>query len=194
MMKRFIFVSVFALFALMCFQSCLTDRKIANNCERFYEVCGTPERAVEYRDTSFNIQRDIMSPAPKDSIHASAGLVIDSGGDIIFSNGDNAISFGGKYIKSDLKIIDNRLVLDSYIHADSIPISIDMEVNLHNAIKEIKDTNVIRIKYIPKAYRWSLNFVISSIIILIFFMAFKFNLFGFKGFIGGAIAVVKKFF
>lgn len=184
---------VFALCALLCFQSCLTDRKIANNCERFLGVCGTPERVVEYRDTSFNIQRDIMSPAPKDSIHASAGLVVDSVGNVSFGS-DADVSFSGQYVRSDLKIVNNKLIVDTYIHADSIPISIDMEVNLHNAIKEVSETTVIPIKYIPKVYRWSFNFVVSAVIILMLFLAFKYNAFGFGGFISRIFSVVKKFF
>ena len=134
--------------------SCMTVNRIKRNCDKFAEVCYVPSSTV-IRDTIIYIN-PINVPLPVSNINVNMELKpinnIVNLEKQVFKNG---------LIITEVSIMNNHLTLKSFLSDSTILVKPD-PVIIPGAIKEVE--KVLKVKYIPKAYKWALNICILAII------------------------------
>lgn len=161
---------VISLFFVFLFSSCLTNKKISRNCDRFFQVCGVPETKIVYRDTTIHLNKTIETPIDQDSI-----AVV---GDVFIKDGKAHMDkkkIESKLITVEAEIRNGKMEIYSYINKETIPITLNMDITLERAIKEKKEVRTIKLKYIPKFYKISFWIVIAQLALLVVFILQKFS-------------------
>ncbi|MBV5336904.1 MAG: hypothetical protein J0653_02635, partial [Deltaproteobacteria bacterium] len=88
--------------------ACLTDKKIARNCNRFLEVCGVPQNETTLKDTTVNIDQMVVIPISPDSVKWDGEVSVKNGLAQL-----PPVEMRGKVISTTFSIVGGRLQVSS---------------------------------------------------------------------------------
>ena len=166
-MRKYLFIVLI----IFIFGSCLTDRKIARNCDRFVKICGHTQKTTAYKDTTITIDQDVTVPIAPDPINYS-GLVSVINGKAELPE----ISLKGNLIAADLSIQAGIISYKAYLYKSELPVRLYATITLPGAIRETSEITTVHESVIPKIYKIAFWIVITEIVITILWLASKFNL------------------
>jgi hypothetical protein len=154
-MKKYLVISIAFLLS-----SCMTVRRIQRNCEEFSKICTVNTwHDIQYRDTIIYLD-PIEAKLPISDINISMQLTVKDGRVV---NIENVKKTQG-LITTDAWIEDGVLTINSFLNDSTILIKPD-PVIIHDAIVNEITGQTIKIKFIPKTYKWSFWIVIIEIFI-----------------------------
>jgi hypothetical protein len=160
------------LLLLFVMGSCLTESRIARNCEKFAAVCGNTTHTTISKDTIINISDTVPVPLPPDTVIIAGDVEIIEG----------VATFKPVYVEGSLiatyaEVKNGRLYVKSTLRVKTIQSIINMNVTIPNAIRETSSITAVPVKYIPSAYKWAFWLVVLQLVAAIFFLLKKFNIF-----------------
>ena len=168
-MKKFLSIVILSL----VMSSCLTEAKIARNCERFAKVCGKTESVYTHtKDTTIYVNDTVLVKLPADTVRMTDTLTIENG---IVSSKPVTKSFG--LVSATAFVLNNRLDVTAWINKPSMLIPRVDTVFIPGAIRETVINKVIPVKYVPKVFKWAFGIVLAQIVLVILVLLKKFNIF-----------------
>lgn len=166
-MKSKIYLAIIILAALLT--SCLTDKMISRNCDRFASVCGSDVQTA-YKDTTITIEQDITVPiAPDSVVYAGRVKVVNGLAELA------PVTLRGNLIAADLSIRKGELFYKAYTYKTELPVRLYAQITLPGAIRESARTTLVEKSVIPKAYRWAFWIVLTELAIGAIWLAGKLN-------------------
>lgn len=166
-MKSKIYLAI-TLMALLT--SCLTDKMISRNCDRFAAVCGSDVQTV-YKDTTITVEQDITVPiAPDSVVYAGTVKVVDGKAELA------PVTLRGNLIAADLTIRKGELFYKAYTYKTELPVRLYAQITLPSAIRESTATTLVEKRVIPKAYRCAFWIVLAELTIGVLWLAGRFNI------------------
>ena len=153
-----IHIFILILFSLSI-TSCMTVSRIKRNCDKFAEVCYIPSSTV-IRDTIAYINPiNVLLPVSDINITLELKVI------------NNIVNLEKQVFKSGLiitevSIVNNKLNVKSFLGDSTILVKPD-PIIIPGAIKEVE--KILKVKYIPKVYKWALNILILAIIYIVIF-------------------------
>lgn len=158
---------------LLGMNSCLTESKIAHNCDRFARVCGdVATTTIVRKDTTIYIHDTIKVKLPADSIHINGVISIDSG---VANMKPITKTFG--IITANAFILNNQLDVRAWINRPSLLIARMDTIKIPGAIRETTVDKVIPVRFIPKLYKWCFGIILGQVVLLILLLLKKLNIF-----------------
>lgn len=150
--------------------SCMTVKRIQRNCEAFSKVCAVDTwHDVQYRDTIIYLN-PIPAKLPVSDINILMQLMVENGKVV---NIDKITKTQG-LITTEALVKDGMVTINSFLNDSTILIKPD-PIIIHDAIKEETTGQTIKVKFIPKAYKWSFWILLSEVIIILVFVIGKFS-------------------
>lgn len=160
------------LLLLLVMGSCLSEARIARNCEKFAAVCGNTESTVASKDTTIILRDTIQVPLPPDTVIISGDVVVV----------DGVATFKPVYVEGNLiatyaEVKNGKLYVKSTLRTKTIQSVLNMNIVIPNAIRETSKITTVPVKYIPATYKWAFWIVLVQLVAAIFFILKKFNIF-----------------
>ena len=150
--------------------SCLTEKQISRNCDRFAAICGSDVQTV-YKDTTITINQDIAVPIAPDSVmYAGTVKVVNGLAELA------PVSLRGNLIAADLSIHRGELFYKAYTYKAELPTKLYAQITLPGVIRESTATALVEKRVIPKAYQYAFWIVIAELAIGALWLAGKFNI------------------
>ena len=152
--------SILIFVLVISLSSCMTVKRIQRNCEAFSKICAVDTwHDIQYRDTIIYLD-PIEASLPISDINISMQLVVDNGKVIDIKK---TIKTQG-LITTEVSVKEGKLIVNSFLNDSTILIKPD-PVIIHGAIVNETTGQTIRIKFIPKVYKWSFWILIGEIFI-----------------------------
>ena len=165
------------LFVLLIFQSCLTTNMIKKHCADFAKICTVDSKTeIEYRDTTIYLDRIIKVNLPPDTVKIRDTVTIVN--NLAYMPITHK-EFGN--ISVDAWVIKSHLGVNGYYKDSTLLRPVHDTIFIKDAVQSTTNTNTVQLppeKYIPKAYKWSFWIVLTSLIVGIMVIAYKFNVTG----------------
>lgn len=153
------------------FASCLTVRRIQGHCGDFARVCGeTTIAETKYRDTVVMVDRRVPIFLTRDTARIDGLVKVTAKGAQMAP-----VTQTHGIVTVRAQVIDSQLQTVAYINRDSIVASVTDSIRLHNAIvdRQTEKTVPVRVKYIPKFYRFAFWTVIAEMAGVVLCIVFK---------------------
>lgn len=153
--------------ATVLLSSCMTTGRIARNCDKFLQVCGTPVQTwIEYRDTVVKLD-PIPVRLPQSDINVNLQLQVK----------DNQVnlqkqSFTQGLISVEVEVVNNHLQVKAWLN-DSTVLAKPDPVVIPKAIREEKKKEVVVISEVKWYHKWSVRIVETLILILLIYFGRK---------------------
>lgn len=152
--------------------SCLSDKQIIRNYDRFAALAGKTEVKTSVRDTTVEVDHQVVIPISPDSV-TYTGLV-----NVVNGTAQMApVEVKSRWIKSTVAISDGKLEMKSRLIKRELPTRIKAMIRIPGAIREVSRTTAIDKKVIPKFYRFSFWVVIAVLALVAIWIGRKLNLF-----------------
>ena len=147
--------------------SCMTTNRIARNCDKFLQVCGTPVQTwIEYRDTVIKLD-PIPVRLPQSDINVNLQMQVKNNQVNLQKQ-----TFTQGLISVNVEVIDNHLHVNAWLN-DSTVLAKPDPVVISNAIKEEKTKDVVVISEVKWYHKWSVRIVETLILILLIYFGRK---------------------
>ncbi|HSH50936.1 MAG TPA: hypothetical protein VK982_04350 [Bacteroidales bacterium] len=178
MKKLIIFIGV-----LLLFTGCLTTNMIENNCDKFAQICTVDKEVViRYRDTIIYVEKIIEVPVPgyKDSLRIRDSVNIVT----VYDKETNkqkqyaeldTITKNVGLISAQAWVTHSELGINAWFNDSSFLYNYQDSLEIKDAIKDTDTTNTIRIRYIPKFYKFLLYLFIAQIVFIGIWLGFKYK-------------------
>ena len=160
--------SILIIAVIFSLSSCMTVKRIQRNCEAFSKICTVNTwHDIQYRDTIIYLD-PIQAKLPVSDINISMQLIVKDGQVVNIES----ITKTQGLITTEVWIKDGKLTINSSLNDSTILIRPDPVV-IHDAIVDETTGQTIKIKFIPKTYRWSFWILITEILIGILILVKK---------------------
>lgn len=156
----------------LLFVSCLTDRQLLRNYDRFMAIAGKVGTTTTMRDTTIAIDQQVVIPIAPDSVNLVGEVRVVGGVPEMAP-----VEVKSRWIRSTVAVTNGKLEMKSKIIKTELPARLKAIVTLKGTIRETSKTTTLEKKVIPKFYRVSFWIVISVISLIAIWIASKLNLF-----------------
>lgn len=160
---------------LAAFTSCLTVKRIERNCEQFAKVCATEIRKdISYRDTIIYRTDTLRVPLPvRDTLYLTDTLIVENN---IAWLPPVSKTFG--IIGVDARVESSILNLKAYLTDSTILYPRRDTIPLPGAIKEVGTVNLVKVRFIPKFYKFTFWLFIAACAAAVGGLVWKYRKFG----------------
>lgn len=166
-MKKLIIILLIGLLST----SCLTVRRIQNNCDKFAAVCltGTEvESEIRWRDTTIYVDIPVEVKLPPDTVRIEKPIPCPEPINIRAVRKENGL------VGVTARVDNSVLFVTGYLTDSTLVTRLQDSIRILNAIKQevIKETNTVTVREDTNFGKFAKKWFLGSIIIIMLFLTY----------------------